>query len=658
MTYLHYPATERGVPALFHNHLFASTARAVMTLTQGRSVPALTYPNNTLLPRPDWAGQLQTTYKDMYFGYLRYSAEAFVLGVVPEDTYKEVTVWNSVLENFPQNSVVGITLPSDDTLAVTEPEVVPYIMRYLGSYVYRVTASFEGDPVIKSDLSLEYDIQEDIVLPITGLRVIVFDYKHNWDKTIEQSYIWNTDILTIKDGTEQRIKLRATPRMQLTYFVLVEDDRAEALNNLLVAWGDKPFVVPLWMDCCSTNGLSASGQTLININETTGTNVNSSTLFYMPFTGEVHAASSVVSNPNPLGSILTDTFTAIDDLNDIREYTLHDAVVMYVSITASINAGTTVTITNDEGIQVAQLNNQVVDDTLEYVIKGSTFTVHVFTNGIANSEDIIVYARDNSEVCTITLANNLLGDIPDGTIIYPCVLAHITSIKEYVSHHDKLKGLVVVFGSEVLPEFPELITHSQYLSSLVEIKPPHWNDGQKQDITSNLFINDYKSGIIGFGRTKEFIGAKIERNDLLLTGNDLRQFKEEAQRRSGRLIPHWLPSFTSDVTVVTSGLLGDAFIIVEDNNNALLFSRSVDYRHLRFLMRDGTLFYKEIVSVIANGNAMQLNLDSVLGIDFTPEDFKQISYMSFVRGESDAVTLLWEHRKLVKIKQVFRGVTQ
>lgn len=64
---------------------------------------------------------------------------------------------------------------------------------------------------------------------------------------IRETLSWKTDVLTARDGSEQRFGLRQIARQVLTYKVIYEDTRQErAVYEQLFARGNEAFSVPLW----------------------------------------------------------------------------------------------------------------------------------------------------------------------------------------------------------------------------------------------------------------------------------------------------------------------------------------------------------------------------------------------------------------------------
>lgn len=86
----------------------------------------------------------------------------------------------------------------------------------------------------------------------------------NWvlpEEPIEEVWRWNTDIITSDNGTEQRISLRTTPRVQLTHkFAL--DNSPDLRKVFRALWSDlgKPVPMPHWQYKTKLQSVTAAGQ--------------------------------------------------------------------------------------------------------------------------------------------------------------------------------------------------------------------------------------------------------------------------------------------------------------------------------------------------------------------------------------------------------------
>ena len=80
--------------------------------------------------------------------------------------------------------------------------------------------------------------------------------------------MWATDVLTARDGTEQRVGLRAKPRRSLEFSILVGRDDAALLDVLLSAWQSRVYALPIWPDKAFLSAAITAGSTVIPITTT------------------------------------------------------------------------------------------------------------------------------------------------------------------------------------------------------------------------------------------------------------------------------------------------------------------------------------------------------------------------------------------------------
>ena len=80
--------------------------------------------------------------------------------------------------------------------------------------------------------------------------------------------MWATDVLTARDGTEQRVGLRAKPRRSLEFSILVGSADAALLDVLLSAWQSRVYALPIWPDKGVLTTAIAAGSTVIPLTTT------------------------------------------------------------------------------------------------------------------------------------------------------------------------------------------------------------------------------------------------------------------------------------------------------------------------------------------------------------------------------------------------------
>lgn len=84
-------------------------------------------------------------------------------------------------------------------------------------------------------------------MPVVPLPSVTFPFAANMEQPIIQRYGYRTDIIPARDGSEQRIQLRITPRGKFSFRAETLDPlEAELANSILFASQDQAIGVPLW----------------------------------------------------------------------------------------------------------------------------------------------------------------------------------------------------------------------------------------------------------------------------------------------------------------------------------------------------------------------------------------------------------------------------
>lgn len=166
------------------------------------------------------------------------------LGNLVSAQVRTVEVWNAHLT--PQR-LASLTPANDDGLTLTQPVPAPTTFGALESRLYTLSISLDGPPTIDARYTFTFPAQSP-VLAVTGARVIGLMFRPNWREPLVERLLWLTDIITHRDGTEQRIGLRGTPRREWEYAVAAQGPAAARLEALVYGWAARVFAAPVWTD--------------------------------------------------------------------------------------------------------------------------------------------------------------------------------------------------------------------------------------------------------------------------------------------------------------------------------------------------------------------------------------------------------------------------
>jgi len=151
---------------------------------------------------------------------------------------------------------------NDGGITLAAPANPPTTYGMLESRLHNVSVSLDGPPVIEASFTFQFP-DEVPTLAISGRRVVVFGLKPNWADGWLERLSWATDVLTARDGTEQRVALRAHPRRTLEFSILAGGDEAPLLDVLLSAWQARVYALPIWPDKSLLAAPVAAGSTVI-----------------------------------------------------------------------------------------------------------------------------------------------------------------------------------------------------------------------------------------------------------------------------------------------------------------------------------------------------------------------------------------------------------
>lgn len=178
--------------------------------------------------------RLLTFFDDWYFRvHLVPSIVDF--GSFSEETTKNMLVWNA----WP----TGINLTS--TEFVTGTFEITYTgganpVHYSGLQARTIgfVAARNGPEQITESFLFGFDTGEELNLGLIGLRVfppeaILWDFMPNWASPFRISYSHKTDIITSRNGREQRRRLRNMPRKSLEFDAVVPPSRLREFRKLI-----------------------------------------------------------------------------------------------------------------------------------------------------------------------------------------------------------------------------------------------------------------------------------------------------------------------------------------------------------------------------------------------------------------------------------------
>jgi hypothetical protein len=166
------------------------------------------------------------------------------LGNIVSNQERDISVWNAYFE---PHTLEDIETTAFDGLTLSEPAPTPLVYGPLQERIYTLSVITQGPPTVEAELLFEFD-SIDIVVPITGVRIVAWTWEANWQQPVVEKPEWVTDVIESENGNEQRRQLRAAPRVTWEFQFDIEGDQRRFFENVIYAWGARVWAVPVMQD--------------------------------------------------------------------------------------------------------------------------------------------------------------------------------------------------------------------------------------------------------------------------------------------------------------------------------------------------------------------------------------------------------------------------
>ena len=198
------------------------------------------------------------TYNDDVYNKIHVKPTLIDFGNVTEDKISQFEVWNAF---FVEKNLNSIQISNPNGIEIS-PIDSPRVYNPNSFQVYTVQAFTDGPSEISSSVKLDWIEEGDRFVDIIGKRIVLFPYY--FKAGMNESLSWNTEIITSRDGTEQRIRKRSYPRQSFTTEVFLSRDELSRAGNLVYGWRGKNWALPVWHESRVSSDVTI-GDTVINV---------------------------------------------------------------------------------------------------------------------------------------------------------------------------------------------------------------------------------------------------------------------------------------------------------------------------------------------------------------------------------------------------------
>ena len=162
------------------------------------------------------------------------------------------------------------------------------------------------------------------------------------------------------------------------------------------------------------------------------------------------------------------------------------------------------------------------------------------------------------------------------------------------------------------------------------------DEGVEDHIINRMDLIDYEIGTISL--IAPWTNTRIRRRfDQIKEGlEEIWNFRQWLHRRSGRLVPFYMPTYENNFEILTEGTLTD---VIEIRNDGFV-SQSSARTHIIFFLKNGSWIIKTIIGSASNPSGTDsITLDSELNVSVDNIDI--VSFLGLKRLQSDRVELTW-----------------
>lgn len=211
-------------------------------------------------PRATHAGYRLPTYADDLFGHVLIVPERLDLGNLLSTQTRQIEMSNLNLVPVTWDEIAH-TL--GDGVVFNNLPTLPHEILPFGSFILSISISPTGPPTIDGVIQFDFSTPETIFVPVTGSRIVMFQWKPRTGVT--ETLQWRTDIIEAYDGTEQRIRVRTTPRQIIQQAVNSKDVSDMQMRALLFDWEARVWGVPIWWEMRPLTAQATQGSSVVNV---------------------------------------------------------------------------------------------------------------------------------------------------------------------------------------------------------------------------------------------------------------------------------------------------------------------------------------------------------------------------------------------------------
>ncbi len=218
--------------------------------------------NQPINPMPQIlsGGFLAPTYTNDFYNKILIDPIFINFDSVVTNQIKSISVFNGY---FMSKTLNGINLNDFDSGMSFTGDTTPSVYLPLEERTHFVSVDTEGPPNISANINYDWEGSgDDITVNITGIRIVLLPvtFKVNADEKLT----WGTNVLTSRNGTEQRVRTRNKPRQELKIQAYLNNEDRIKIENVMYGRLGGEWAIPMWIES-RYGGPIDTGSTVVSV---------------------------------------------------------------------------------------------------------------------------------------------------------------------------------------------------------------------------------------------------------------------------------------------------------------------------------------------------------------------------------------------------------
>lgn len=258
-------------------------------------------------------------------------------------------------------------------------------------------------------------------------------------------------------------------------------------------------------------------------------------------------------------------------------------------------------------------------------------------------------------VNSVDIQTPLTNGYPIGSRIYPARTARLLEPRATARYHrNYARGLALLRSVEQIDR--TALTETQYREHPVMEREPNWRDAPDIDYARKLSTMDF-----GYGQDRQQDESELALpvhsfRWTMLDREEADYFRQWVYARKGRCKGIWLPTWSDDLILVDTVTTAQLNIDVEACGLTYFAQADVHRRDIRIELTDGTIYYRRVSGfAVVDANTERMTMNAVLPQQIEPADVERISWMHYVRLDTDTIEIAWSTPAHAEATLIFRG---